>query len=1553
MAPGPTVSYNNYHQRPAAARGAGQCLAQSPFAEMIDENTSYYIDTSSLGTHEFDLFVNSLQATYNPTACGQGSSTDEPPMIDDGKEEEYDSVYGTLSRYAQPDFDHVSSYAGTPSSGGTSYSSGSLDSLIEPDAPHNTLTGDGNQQQHHQPAPPIAMRQSFLNIFQYFDEDVSLDLPKQESESTEDFGSSDRDSSSSRPPSSTTSCEVKRDRWEARPERKMVLRQWNTNVEHRSMTSVGKRIGKLSESLLRVFESESSSVATVSHKERHRTVRNNSTQRVNHTTPIRTDSKPLSDTMQFRRNQIREPTKVLTSETSGGMKRQNVKGGVNAIASKTAPTDVDNWMVNYVNVSNAAKIVNVAPKVTQTVPVCKQTVGKRTGNEHNLSGGGGGGSASVTERDKCHVRNINDLFLQYRSRERLQQNGVRQATGTLHDFNRHVREAIEQIEKHEEHHCRLVLGDHAFDNRTPVKAEEQPPLQHQTPMSMRQESICHLVTPPTSAPTIVTIPDVAAPNEAIVSEPVVELKPKPKQESALDMHYRLLHETYRLQMDSLIETERFVRMSEPDRIRLYQLETIFNRSHLSLIHTVLALLQENISKGDRVTLQTGATDRAANERFANVVTEGCYRIDGMKTKVLGENSVELSVIAIEEFTGRMLKLTIEFVIDVDGQPSLPAKSSGRSGSAQQFTSNADADEFYFVVPMVFEPPENELQKSHETGTNLSEHQLRVQASLQRLNIPDWYKQYSGKDGATSMANTTAPASVMGAGGTTATTTSTAGGGLLRKRNSDVGRWTGLSSKTTSLSSLGSHRSDRSPVMLSPSAHSHHGQTGFSRWSTSHLNSNQTSPSVSTRGSFTRGGLNASAMSGYSSGSNATTAGPGYGAGNTIRNSFRQPYLGWRSQEKLSQPRTPAERLASSLLQQQQQQQQHGSGKHKEQQQQQGEEQHTSNKRQHQRQPKDESVVTPEIQSSIIEVTSAIVHYVNDQTNRHSRSRSTSPSQRCWLESSFVGTRPLDSPQTPMIENSSVLGSSHHSQHQQQQHQHHHQSTQQTTAGDHYRFNAGRMNGVEGTGMAAAAAAVPTFSLPTEHQTSPGSATLEDVLASLLGLPADSHRSSVVNTNSVNNHTLQIEPLQTRRRSEGDAATRKRNDSGGSVAISTTTTNTSGNTSGSGGNDHHHQQQQHSSKQITSRDLLSTGDNRITRRVSLDSAEAAGHHHHAAGGHRGAGDYLKCRYPKCDASATLAEARKTYKSCHNCSHLYCSRECRRAHWERHRKACLHSRVSALCRLVLSACKDDADTLRHLSALARRGYLSQGRGVVRILFRSPESADSFLKQGFQCLGEVSYVRWPDLLPAEMGPELYSELLKLSTEYKPDSKMLIYVAICVVSEAPGSATAPVKWERQLVSRCAKLKLCRSVLTEQPTGIAGDPASNKPTIVTPRKDTVDEVLVLSFQILAKTTQRAREQVSNNIQSILRQRGVQLRKHYPEVHQRLATFVEGTTDRFLPVTLHPRDSGTGRSFVCIIMPNYGETGDRVQFPVSENSDDRVITIDVGADLGDDLTSKL
>lgn len=369
-----------------------------------------------------------------------------------------------------------------------------------------------------------------------------------------------------------------------------------------------------------------------------------------------------------------------------------------------------------------------------------------------------------------------------------------------------------------------------------------------------------------------------------------------------------------------------------------------------------------------------------------------------------------------------------------------------------------------------------------------------------------------------------------------------------------------------------------------------------------------------------------------------------------------------------------------------------------------------------------------------------------------------------------------------------------------------------------------------------------------------------------------------------------------------------------------------------------------------------------RRISLDSPESKSTTVGISSTNVSIGDMIKCRNPKCEASATLADAKRNYKNCHNCSQVYCSRDCRRAHWEKHRKACLHSRVSVLCRQVLSACKDDADTLLHLSVLARRGFISQGRGVVRILFRSPENAEHFMKLGFQRIGEVSYVRWPELMPQEMGPELYSELLRLSTEYKPESKMLIYVAICVVSEAPSNATSSVKWERQLVSRCAKLKLSKSIpidligngnnvnantahtnrisnLTTTAAAAADDDLLATSSSAIESNKVYTDVLILTFTFDEKSmnTQKNRELILLNMQCALKKRGVSLRKHYPEIYQRLHSFVEGTTDRFMPVTLHPRDAATGQPFICIMMPNLGQS-ERIKLPESENGN--VITID-------------
>ncbi|KAH8375700.1 hypothetical protein KR009_002632, partial [Drosophila setifemur] len=791
------------------------------------------------------------------------------------------------------------------------------------------------------------------------------------------------------------------------------------------------------------------------------------------------------------------------------------------------------------------------------------------------------------------------------------------------------------------------------------------------------------------------------------------------------------------------------------------------------------------------------------------------------------------------------------------------------------------------------PPENELQKSHDYNpATLSEHQLRVQASLQRLNIPEWFRQYN--HGAA-----VAPEGAAGA------TDGYRPGNFTRKRTQESGRWQGLNSKTTSLSSLGSQRTDRSPLMLSPSSHSHYGDqntytessavvhgaahnqsgTGATRWSTSHLNSSQTSPSVSQRGSFSRATpTNSSFMS------VASTSG-------VLRNTYRQPYMGWRSSEKLSQ-RTPHERLASSLLP-------------------------------HRPTPAPMSVsngiqniqhVTSDIQSSIKEVTSAIVHYVNDQQqqSQQQRSRSASPNfRKCWLESSFVGMRPVDSPQTPIIDSSqSTSAHSHHTQklHALKTNMDISLSTLPGIAHPPLRINVLSRFGASGA---------PERSL--------SSASLEDVLASLLGLPTTSSSSPNCYYNSniqLATATREIPTLhqlnaltatdqqQHRRRSEGDTPQQTNNLTHG----------------------------------VPGQQSLSFGLNTIIqlktsteiRRVFLSDSTPMNLQPVKESGSQinwESGSLLRiaCRNTKCDQSALPADVKKIFKSCHNCSHLYCSRECRRSHWEKHRKACLHSRVSNLCRHVLATCKDDHDCQRHLSLLARKGSISQGRGVVRVLFRSALAAEGFIQNGFQCMGEASYVRWPDLMPAEMGLELYSELLKLSTEYKPESKMLIYVAICVVSEAPGMGQAPVRWERQLVSRCAKLKLCKTVLVEleqqktlhQQISVAAVPEHT-------------DILILTFNPGQRTLHGNRELVLSNILDILSRRGVILRKHYPEIFQRLQTYIEGHSDKFNPVTLHPRDSQTGKSFVCIIMPVHTDF-EFIKLPSAADGRNRVTTIDVGS----------
>uniref|UniRef100_A0A8D8X7M6 Uncharacterized protein C9orf172 homolog n=2 Tax=Cacopsylla melanoneura TaxID=428564 RepID=A0A8D8X7M6_9HEMI len=231
------------------------------------------------------------------------------------------------------------------------------------------------------------------------------------------------------------------------------------------------------------------------------------------------------------------------------------------------------------------------------------------------------------------------------------------------------------------------------------------------------------------------------------------------------------------------------------------------------------------------------------------------------------------------------------------------------------------------------------------------------------------------------------------------------------------------------------------------------------------------------------------------------------------------------------------------------------------------------------------------------------------------------------------------------------------------------------------------------------------------------------------------------------------------------------------------------------------------------------------------------------------------------------------------------------------------------------------------LARRGFLSQGRGTVRCLFTSPETAEEYVNIGLSALKDPSYIQWADLPANDIGSELYSELLKLCKSYNPDTRFVLYVSICVLSEIPTSGA--VKWERQLVSRCAKTKLDKTLITK-----SSPPLNSK-------SSEYPETLILTSVPGCPNSQKARQICFINIQRHLRLHGVSLRRHFPEVYQNLCAYVEGTLDRFTPVTIYPRDSNTNKHFMCIIMPD----ADPEKLEMVATNSKQVQTIDVSKEV--------
>ncbi|KAL3871483.1 hypothetical protein ACJMK2_039478 [Sinanodonta woodiana] len=286
-----------------------------------------------------------------------------------------------------------------------------------------------------------------------------------------------------------------------------------------------------------------------------------------------------------------------------------------------------------------------------------------------------------------------------------------------------------------------------------------------------------------------------------------------------------------------------------------------------------------------------------------------------------------------------------------------------------------------------------------------------------------------------------------------------------------------------------------------------------------------------------------------------------------------------------------------------------------------------------------------------------------------------------------------------------------------------------------------------------------------------------------------------------------------------------------------------------------------------------------------------------------GDYVlvKCENPNCKKETNLREAKHFYKTCHCCFTYYCSRNCRKEHWSDHKEVCIYSRINSRCKHVIRFINRNPDLQYHCSKLARRCYLSQGRGCIVFAFPDVEAAENFIIYGLKGLMVPPvFVSSKKILEAVIFGDHTSSLLQTCQQYNPDLKYAVHVAIVVPPDVP---SLPVTRRKDMIiQKCAKLKLSPALLHQNSAEDTDEPSTLILTAVPGNKD------------IASHDRKARELCFINIQRKLRQRGVSLRHQFPHVYNKLIDFVS-EAKHFSPMIIYPTDTLTQKTFMCVIMP--------------------------------------
>ncbi|KAH8853814.1 hypothetical protein KSF78_0001491 [Schistosoma japonicum] len=308
-------------------------------------------------------------------------------------------------------------------------------------------------------------------------------------------------------------------------------------------------------------------------------------------------------------------------------------------------------------------------------------------------------------------------------------------------------------------------------------------------------------------------------------------------------------------------------------------------------------------------------------------------------------------------------------------------------------------------------------------------------------------------------------------------------------------------------------------------------------------------------------------------------------------------------------------------------------------------------------------------------------------------------------------------------------------------------------------------------------------------------------------------------------------------------------------------------------------------------------------------------------------YISCGRPTCSTKPVPVSQANNWCACANCFTLYCSNKCREECEKNpsdHPSVCPFSRAKRVCCRLLRNLAPGQIT--GLTALAKTGMARLGRGGILLPFSLIKHAETFLKRSLEhsfvneelndSSVEKALHQWEKLHQPSPGglmapptyltlnelEELDSSIANPCRSYNPSSSMVLIVVVCAYDLIARTDGRPVHLFKQSLilpfPSHSNLRSKHEVTTSQNT---------RPI----EKGTVSSHINGTTM---KTDKQARETYMLHLQRMLRERGVSLRHHYPEIYTRIANFVE-TGIPFSQIRISFDDFLLQKQVNCIIQP--------------------------------------